>query len=224
MPCWDRPNPSTQRLAPASSPDLVPDLAQGPLWGLASVAAWRQLLSLPAPAPSNPPVERTPCWDRWDAAAQRQAPAVAPSPDSVRAPMAAALAAVRRQLLSSPAPAASSPPVERTPCWDRWDAAVQRQAPAAAPSPDFGQEVVSEPVSAAARAPVPQLAPAAPNRAAAGRPCSDRHGAAARRQEPVRARVQQARLQAQALMPERVAVAQARRTQARAFQVQRSPG
>src|SRR5258708_6321925 len=81
--CRDRSHASTQRPAPAAAP--LPDLAWGPLRGLAplSVAAWRPLLVAPAPAAPSPPAERMPCWDRRDVPAARQAPAAAPSPGLV---------------------------------------------------------------------------------------------------------------------------------------------
>lgn len=220
-PCWDRPNVPAERQAPAAAPS--PDLARGPLLALTLVvaAARRPLLLSSAPVASNLPVERMPGWDRPNAPAERQAPMVArPSPGLVWSSVLAAAPvplAAQRQLLVLLAPVASSLPAERTPCWDRRGVAAQRQTPAEPPLPRLvrAAAVVWQPAGAR------QPGPAAPNRAAAQRPCSDRYGAAVERQAPVRARVpQRVLLQAQAWTLEQAAAVQ---TPARCFREQRSP-
>jgi hypothetical protein len=213
MPCWNR-------LNAAAAPS--PDLAWGPLLVLASVlvAAQRPLLVAPAPAAPSPPAERMPCWDRRDAPAERQAPVVALSPGLAWGSVLAAAPVppvARRPLLVLLAPAASSLPAERTPCWDRRDAAARRPAPAEPPLPRLVRAAaVWEP--AAAR----QRGPAAPNQAAARRPCSDLYDAVAQQRAAARARVpQRARLQAQGWMLERAVVMQARLAPAQHFREQR---
>jgi hypothetical protein len=210
-PCWDRRDAAAaeQRAPPATlPPDSVPGsvLASAP----APVTAQRPLLVSSAPAASSPPAERTPCWDRRDVAAQRQVPLATHLPDlgsgSVRASALAPVTA-RQPLLVSPAPAASSLPAERTPCWGRRDVAAQRQALAEPPSLRSMRAVmVREP--AAARQP----GPAPPNRAAARRLCSDRLGVVAQRQVP-----EQVRLQARRSRLERGAMAEPRLAPARHF-------
>ena len=222
MPCWDRLNAPAARQAPAAAPS--PDLARGPLLVPASVSvvAWRPLLVSPAPAVPSLSAERMPCWDRRDAPAERQAPVVALSPGLAWGSVLAAAPVppvARRQLLVLLAPAASSLPAERTPCWDRRDAAAQRPVPAELPLPRLvrAAAVVWEP--AAARR---QRGPAAPNQAAARRPCSDPYDAVAQQRAAARARVpQQARLQAQGWMLEQTAAMQARLAPARYFREQR---
>jgi len=215
-PCWDRRDAAAaeQRAPPATLP---PDPVSGSVLASspAPVTAQRPLLVSPAPAASSPPAERTPCWDRRDVAAQRQAPLETHSPDlgsgSVRA-WALAPVTARQPLLVSPAPAASSLPAERTPCWSRRDVAAQRRALAEPPSLRSVRAVmVREP--AAARQP----GPAPPNRAAARRPCSDRLGVVAQRQVP-----EQVRLRARRSRLERVAMAEPRLATARHFPERRS--
>jgi len=223
-PCWDRLNAPAARQAPAAAPS--PDLVRGPVLARAltlvvAAAARRLPLVSPAPAASSPPAERMPCWDRLNAPAERQAPAVVlPSPGVVWGSVLAAAPvslAARRQLLVLLAPVASSLPAERTPCWDRRDAAAQRPAPAEPPLPRLLQAAaVWEP--AAAR----QRGLAAPNRAAVRRPCSDLYDAVAQQRAAARAQVpQRARLQAQGWMLERAAAMQARLARARYFREQR---
>jgi len=92
---------------------------------------------------------------------------------------------------------------------------AQRQAPADRPSPR-SLRAATVPELELARQP----GPAAPNPAAARRPCSDRYGAVAERPAPVRARVRRrVRLQAQGWMLEQAA-AQARLALARYFRAQ----
>ena len=214
--CRDRPHASTQRQALASSPGW----ARGPLLAPVPVTARRLLLVSPAPAASNLPVERMPCWDRLNAPAERQATVVArPSPGwAWELLLALAPVSARRQLLLSPAPAAPSLPAERTPCWDRRDAAAQRPVPAEPPLPRLVRAAAAVWEPAAAR----QRGPAAPNRAAARRPCSDLYDAVARQRAAARAQVlQRARLQARGWMLERAATMQARLAPARYFREQR---
>jgi flagellar motility protein MotE (MotC chaperone) len=67
-----------------------------------------------------------------------------------------------------------------------------------------------------------QRGPAAPNQAAARRPCSDLYDAVARQRAAARAQVlQRARLQARGWMLERAAAMQARLATARYFREQR---
>jgi len=67
-----------------------------------------------------------------------------------------------------------------------------------------------------------QRGPAAPNQAAARRPCSDPHDAVTQQRAAARARVpQRARLQAQGWMLERAAVMQAQLAPAQHFREQR---
>jgi hypothetical protein len=212
-PCWDRPTVSAERQVPAAAPS--PGWAWGPLlalaWAPESVAARQPLRLSPGPAASSPLAEQTPCWDRRDAAAaeQRAPPATLP-PDSVPGSVLASAPApvtAQQPLLVSPAPAASSLPAERTPCWGRRDVAAQRQALAEPPSLRSMRAVmVREP--AAARQP----GPAPPNRAAARRLCSDRLGVVAQRQVP-----EQVRLQARRSRLERGAMAEPRLAPARHF-------
>jgi len=214
-PCWDRRDVTAEQRAPPAT--LPPDSVSGSVLASAPapVTAQQPLLVSSAPAASSPPAERTPCWDRRDVAAQRQAPLATHSPDLgsglVRASALAPVTA-RQPLLVSPAPAASSLPAERTPCWGRRDVAAQRQVLAEPPSLRSVRAVmVREP--AAARQP----GPAPPNRAAARRPCSDRLGVVAQRQVP-----EQVRLRARRSRLERVAMAEPRLATARHFPERRS--
>ena len=222
MPCWDRLNAAAERQAPAAAPS--PDLARGPVLALTLipvvVAARRLPLVSPAPAASNLPAERMPCWDRLNAPAERQATVVArPSPGwAWELLLALAPVSARRQLLLSPAPAAPSLPAERTPCCDRRDAAAQRPVPAEPPLPRLVRAAAAVWEPAAAR----QRGPAAPNQAAARRPCSDPYDAVARQRAAARAQLlQRARLQARGWMLERAATMQARLAPARYFREQR---
>ncbi len=211
-PCWDRPNVSAERRMPAATPSpdwpsrprLVSARVRTPAPG---VARQPRRLS-PGPAPSSLPVERMPCWDRPGAAVERRAPPLTRSPNSVPA---SAPVAAKRPLLSAPARVASNPSVERMPCWDRPDAAVERGAPQATRPPNSARgPVLKEPPSprsvravtvsepAAAR----QRGPAAPNRPAARRPCSDPQGVVAQRQAP-----EQMPLRTRRWRPERTAMA-----------------
>jgi len=220
-PCWDQLNAPAARQAPAAAPS--PDLVRGPVLALVVpvAAQWLPLVS-PAPAASSPPAERMPCWDRLNAPAERQVPAVVLSSPglvwgSVLAAAPVSLAA-RRQLLVLLAPVASSLPAERTPCWDRRDAAAQRPAPAEPPLPRLLRAAAAVWEPAAAR----QRGPAAPNRAAVRRPFSDLYDAVAQQRAAARAQVpQRARLQAQGWMLERAAAMQARQARARYFREQR---